>query len=427
MYKSKKISAEAAANLIHSNSRVVLGHAAATPQKIIEIMALHKERYENVEIVHMLSLGKAEYARSDMYGHFSHNALFVGGNTREAIGENRGDYTPCFFYEVPRLFKDHILPVDFAIIQVSPPDEKGRVSFGLSNDYTSAAAKMAKCVIAEMNVQMPLVHGENFIHLDEIDYIVECDYPIPEIPLPKIGPVEEAIGEHCASLVQDGDTLQLGIGAIPDAVLKFLKQKKDLGIHTEMFSDGVLELVESGVINNKKKTLYPGKMVATFLIGSKKLYDFVHDNHDVALFPVDYVNHPAIIMRNENLVSINSCIQIDLMGQVSSESIGTKQFSGTGGQVDYVRGASMAPGGRSIIAMPSTASKGKISRIVPFVDQGSAITTSRNDVHYVVTEYGIANLRGKTLRQRAKALIAIAHPDFRSELEEAYKNRFSTS
>lgn len=424
MYSNKIITAEEAAKLIPSNSRVVLGHAAGTPIDVVKEMTAHKENYENVEIVHMLSLGSGDYMKEEMAGHFRHNALFVGANSRDALKRGQGDYTPCFFNEVPTLFLEGILPVDVALIQLSPPDENGMMSFGVSNDYTKPAAKAAKIVIAEVNPNMPRVHGDNFIHIDDVDYIVETNNPIFELQPPKISDVEKAIGENCASLIENGSTLQLGIGAIPDAVLMFLDDKKDLGIHTEMFSDGVLELVEKGVINNSKKSLHPGKMVSTFLMGSKKLYDFVHDNPMVELYPVDYVNHPAVIMKNDNIVSINSCLQVDLMGQVSSESIGLQQFSGVGGQVDYVRGASMAKGGKSIIAIPSTAAKGKLSRIVPFIDQGSAITTSRNDVHYVVTEYGIANLKGKTLRERAKALIDIAHPDFRENLMAEYHKRF---
>lgn len=424
MYKDKLITATQAAELIKSNSRVVLGHAAGTPIDVVKAMTENKERYENVEIVHMLSLSAGEYMREDMEGHFRHNALFVGANSRNTLKSGYGDYTPCFFNEVPNLFRDGSLPVDTAIVQLSPPDKDGYMSFGVSNDYTSCAAEVAKTVIAEVNPNMPRVLGDNFIHIDDVDYIVETNNPIYEIAPPKITDIEKAIGEHCASLVDDGSTLQLGIGAIPDAVLLFLKDKKDLGIHTEMFSDGVIDLVECGVINNSKKTLHPGKMISTFLMGSKRLYDFVDNNPDVELYPVDYVNHPAIIMQNDNIISINSCLQVDLMGQVSSESIGLRQFSGVGGQVDYVRGASMAKGGKSIIAIPSTASKGTLSRIVPFIDTGSAITTSRNDVHYIVTEYGIANLKGKTLRERAKALIAIAHPDFRASLTEEFNTRF---
>lgn len=424
-YEQKKISAAEAALKIPSGARVVLGHAAASPVDVVSAMTAQKEQFDNVEIVHMLSLGKGEYLQEDMAPHFRHNALFVGGNSRKAVGRGQADYTPCFFSEVPKLFKEGILPVDVAIIQVSLPDQHGYCSYGLSSDYTKPAAECAKLVIAEINDQMPRVHGDNYIHIREIDYLVETSNPLHEIPRPVIGDVEKAIGENCAKLVEDGSTLQLGIGAIPDAVLLFLKDKKDLGVHTEMFSDGVLELVKSGVINNSKKSLHRGKMISTFLMGSKELYAFVDNNPMVALYPVDYVNNPAVIMQNDNLVSINSCIQVDFMGQVVSESIGLAQFSGVGGQVDYVRGASMAKNGKSIIAMPSTASGGQVSRIVPLLTEGSAVTTSRNDVHYVVTEYGIANLKGKTLRQRAEALIEIAHPDFRAELRQAFSERYS--
>jgi 4-hydroxybutyrate CoA-transferase len=423
-YEAKKVSAEEAAKKVPSGARVVLGHAAASPVDVVRAMTDHKENYQDVEIVHMLSLGKGEYMQEGMEPHFRHNALFVGGNSRKAVGRGQADYTPCFFNEVPKLFKEGILPVDVAIIQVSSPDHHGYCSYGLSCDYTKPATDCAKIVIAEVNAQMPRVHGDNYIHISEIDYIVETSNALHEIPKAVIGDVEKAIGENCAKLIEDGSTLQLGIGAIPDAVLLFLNDKKDLGIHTEMFSDGVLSLVKSGVINNSKKSLHKGKMISTFLMGSKDLYEFVDNNPMVELYPVDYVNHPAVIMQNDNLVSINSCIQVDFMGQVVSESIGLAQFSGVGGQVDYVRGASMAKNGKSIIAMPSTASGGKVSRITPFVTEGSAVTTSRNDVHYVVTEYGIANLKGKTLRQRAQALIQISHPDFRLELEKAFEERF---
>lgn len=424
--KDKYISAKEAANLIKSNNRVVFGHAAATPVDVVREMVKNKESYKNVEIVHMLSLGSGDYMHEDMSTHFRHNALFVGSNSRDALKKNQGDYTPCFFNEVPSLFKEGYLPVDVALVQVSPPDEFGLMSFGVSNDYTKSAAECAKLLIVEVNSKMPRVMGDNFIHVDDVDYMVKTDNELYELAKAKIGPIEKQIGEHCASLIDDGATLQLGIGAIPDAVLLFLKDKKNLGIHTEMFSDGILELINLGVINNSKKSLHKGKMISTFLMGSKALYDYVDNNECVELHPVDYVNHPVTIMQNDNIVSINSCLQVDLMGQVSSESIGLTQFSGVGGQVDYVRGASMAKGGKSIIAIPSTASKGKISRIVPFIDKGSAITTSRNDVHYIVTEYGVANLKGKTLKQRARNLIDIAHPSFRSELELEFNNRFRT-
>ena len=426
MYNQKLTSAEEAVKVIRSGDRVVIGHAASEPKSLIDAMVNNKAQYENVEIVHMVALGKTDYTNPEMAKHFRHNALFASGSTRGPIKENRADYTPCFFYQIPKLLTDGALPPDVALIQLSPPDAHGYCSFGLSVDYTKPAALAAKIVIAEINGQMPRTAGDSLIHISELDYIVEASYPIIELPPPKIGDVERAIGEHCASLIEDGSTLQLGIGSIPDAVLLFLKDKKDLGIHSEMFSDGVVELVEAGVINNSRKTLHKGKMVATFLMGTKRLYDFVHNNPVVEMYPVDYVNDPCVIMQNSKMVSINSCIQVDLMGQVVSDSIGLTQFSGVGGQVDYVRGASMTKDGKSIIAMPSTASKGTISRIVPFIDEGSAVTTSRNDVHYVITEYGIADLRGKTLRDRATALIAIAHPKFHEELKAEWHRRFSS-
>ena len=424
-YKKKIVSVEEAATKIESNKRVVLGHACGEPQLIINEMVKNKDNYKNVEIVHMVAMGKGEYTKPEMAGHFLHNAIFVGGTTRNAVAEGRADFTPCFFSEVPRLFRDGYMPVDVALVQLTPPDEHGYCSTGVSCDYTKPAIDSAKIVIAEINDQLPRTFGEAFVHISQVDWAVECSYPIVELQPPKIGDVEKAIGEHCASLIDDGATLQLGIGAIPDAVLLFLKHKKDLGIHSEMFSDGVVELVEAGVITNKKKTLLPGKMVATFLMGTKRLYDFVDNNPMVAMHPVDFVNNPYIAAQNDNLISINSTIEVDLMGQAASETIGLKQFSGTGGQVDFVRAACYSKGGKSIIAMPSTAAKGTQSRIVPFLKEGAAVTTSRNDIDYVVTEYGIAQLKGRTLRQRAKELIAIAHPDFKAELTAEFEKRFN--
>lgn len=423
IYKQKLVTAEEAVKHIPSNSRVVTGHAAGEPTVLVDAMVDSYLQYENVEVVHMVAMGKCGYTRPEMKGHLRHNAIFVGGGTREAINEGRADYSPAFFYQVPKLFKS-TLPVDVALIQVSSPDDHGFCSYGVSCDYTKPAADNAKIIIAQVNDQMPRTFGDNFIHVSEIDYIVEVSKSILELPLPKIGDVEKTIGENCAKLIEDGSTLQLGIGAIPDAVLLSLKDKKDLGIHSEMFSDGVVDLYNLGVINNSKKSIHKGKMVVTFLMGTKKLYDFVNDNPSVEMYSVDYVNNPLVIMKNSKMVSINSCLQVDLMGQVCAESIGLKQFSGVGGQVDYVRGTSMSDDGKAVIAMPSTASKGKLSRIVPLLDQGSAVTTSRNDVDYIVTEYGIASLKGKTLKARAAALIAIAHPDFRDELAKDYELRF---
>ncbi|MBU3114752.1 acetyl-CoA hydrolase/transferase family protein [Clostridium lacusfryxellense] len=424
IYKLKIITAKQAAQKIKSGNRVVTGHACGEPQNVLEEMVKNKDSYENVEIVHMVPMGKAEYTKPGMEKHFKHNALFVGSATRGAIADGRADFTPCFFSKVPELFENGYLPVDVAIIQVSAPDDHGYCSFGVSVDYTKPAAKQAKVVIAEVNKEMPRTMGDSFIHVSEIDYIVEVNHPITELNPPRIGDIEKAIGKYCASLIEDGSTLQLGIGAIPDAVLLFLKDKKDLGIHSEMISDGVVELVEAGVITNKAKTLHKGKIIVTFLMGTKRLYDFVNNNPMVEMYSVDYVNDPIIVSKNNKMVCINSAIQVDLMGQVNAETIGLTQFSGTGGQVDFIRGASIAKDGKSIIAMPSTASKGKISRITLMLDEGAAITTLRNEVHYVVTEYGIAELKGKTLKGRARALINIAHPDFRPSLIEEWENRF---
>lgn len=421
IYNQRSVTAEEAVKVIKSGNRVVIGHATGEPQLLVKALVERKEHLENVEIVHMVAMGKAEYAKPGMEPHFRHNALFVGGTTRAAVNEGRADYTPCFFHEIPRLFENE-LPVDVALVQVSPPDEHGYCSFGVSVDYTKPAAEQAKIVIAEVNDQMPRTLGDSFLHVSEFDFFVENSVPLIELPQPKITEVEQAIGENVAALVEDGSTLQLGIGAIPDAVLLFLKEKVDLGIHTEMFSDGVVELVEAGVITGKRKSLYPNKIVANFLMGTKKLYNFVHNNPAVMMFSVDYTNDPFVVSQNEKMVSINSALQVDFTGQVCADSIGSRQYSGVGGQVDFVRGASRSKGGKSIIALPSTAGGGKMSRIAPVLTEGASVTTSRNDVHYIVTEYGAANLRGKSVRERAEALIAIAHPDFRAELrKEAVK------
>jgi len=427
IYESRLVSAAEAVTNINSGDRVVVGHAVGEPIELVDAMVANKENYRDVEIVHMVAMGKGEYAKEGMEKYFKVNSIFAGASTKDAINCGRGDFTPCFFYQVPSLFQEGYMPVDVALIQVSEPDEHGYCSFGVSNDYTKPAADSAKIVIAEVNKEMPRTLGDSFIHVSKIDYIVEAAHPIIELKPPKIGEIEKTIGKNCAELIEDGSTLQLGIGAIPDAVLLFLKDKKDLGIHSEMISDGVVELVESGVITNKNKTLHSGKSVIAFLMGTKRLYDFVNNNPSVELYPVSYVNDPTVIMKNSKMVSINSCVQVDLMGQVCSESIGFKQISGVGGQVDFVRGASMSLDGqgKSIIAIPSTAAKGKTSRIVPLLDPGAAVTTSRNDVDYIVTEYGIVQLKGKTLRDRARALISIAHPDFREGLKEEFEKRFN--
>lgn len=426
IYQSKFVSAVEAVSHIKDGDRVAIGHACGEPQALTRVFAEHVKTLRGIETIHMIGMGESAYCREEYQDCVRHNSLFVGNkNERNAVKSGRGDYTPRYFSRIPSLFADDALPPDVVLVQVSSPDKHGYVSFGISVDYTLRAAQQAQVKIAQINRYMPRCHGECFMHLSEFDYLVVEDIPLIELSRSELTDVEKAIGRHCAGLINDGDTLQLGIGALPDAVLLSLKDKKDLGIHSEMFSDGVVELIEAGVITNRKKTLHPGKLVATFLMGSRKLYDFIDDNPAVYMAAADYTNDPYVIARNDNLVSINSCIQVDLMGQVSAESIGTMQISGVGGQVDFVRGANLSKGGRSIIAMTSTAKGGTVSKIVPFLEQGAAVTTGRNDVAFIVTEYGAADLRGKSLRERARLLICIAHPNFRPELILEWENRFS--
>lgn len=422
-YKEHLFTPAQAVQRIKSGQRVVVAHACGEPSIILDALVANAAQYENVEIIHMVAMGKAAYCQPQYDKNFHHNAFFLGGSTRAAAAEGRVDFTPVYFSEIPGLLREDLRP-NVTLLQCSPPDAHGYVSLGVSVDYTKPAAEASDLVIAQVNQNMPRTLGDSFLHVTQIGCLVEADTPVIELAPPKIGDVERAIGENVASLVRDGDTLQLGIGAIPDAVLLFLKEKNDLGIHTEMFSDGVVELVEAGVITNKAKTLHRGQSVATFLMGTRRLYDYVNNNPAVAMYPVDYVNDPYVIGQNDNLVSINSCVQVDIMGQVVSTSAGLRQISGVGGQVDFVRGANLSKGGRAIMAMPSTTGKGKISKIVPFLDQGSAVTTTRNEVNYVITEYGIAKLKGKSLRQRAEALIRIAHPDFRDELTAEFRRRY---
>jgi len=426
IYNERLTTAEQAVRRIKSGDRVAFSHSVGEPTHLIDAMMNNREAYRDVEIVHMVPMGESPYAQPGMERYFRHNSVFVGGTTRGTIQAGHGDFTPCYFSQIPNLFH-RTLPLDVAMVHVSVPDEHGYCSCGVSIDYSKTAAEQASLVIAQVNPQMPRTLGDTFVHISQFDCIVEHDAPLIELFPPRITDVEKAIGENCAGLIRDGDCLQLGIGAIPDAVLLFLKDKKDLGIHSEMFSDGVVELVEAGVINNSKKNFLPGKSIATFLMGTRRLYDYVDNNPAVNMFPATYTNDPCVAGQNDNLVSINSCVQVDLLGQVCSESVGPTQISAAGGQVDFVRAAAISRGGRSIIAMASTAAGGRISKIVPMLDEGAVVTTNRCDVEYVITEYGVANLKYRTVRDRARMLIEIAHPSFRDSLKEAFEKRFNAS
>lgn len=430
IYEERKCTAKEAVQKIKSGDRVVLAHAVAEPKVLAEAMVENKEAYKNVTVSHMVTLGKGEYSLPENSEHFTFEGWFVSPTTRKSLEQGHGEFVPVFFHQVPTFIRRDIFHVDVMMLAVSKPDEHGYCNIGVSSDYSYQGVKSAKVVLAEVNDQVPVVFGDTFIHVSEIDAFVETSHPLPEIKPPVIGEVEEAIGKHCASLINDGDTLQLGIGAIPDAVLSQLEDKKDLGIHSEMISDGVVDLYNKGVINCANKSINKGKMTVTFLMGTKKLYDFAHMNPMVEMRTVDYVNDPVVVAKNNNMVCINACVQVDFMGQIVSECIGTKQISGVGGQVDFVRGAAMSEDGKgkAIIAMPSvnkTRDGGMISKIVPYIDHGAAVTTSRCDADYVVTEYGIAKMKGRTLHDRARQLINIAHPDFREELKEQFKERFN--
>lgn len=416
---------EAVKKVITPNANLVLGHAAATVDAFMEAMYDLREELPHYSIFHVLYFGETKHYLPEMTKNLSVKVNFMEAQARKACAEGALDFFPCHFHEVPALFKEGFYPVDVAVVQLSTPNEEGYCSFGISCDYTKPAADCAQVVVAEINPQMPFIGGENLIHITEIDHIIEVNHPLIEVKPVVPGELEMKIGDYCASLIKDGDTLQLGIGAIPDAVLSKLKDRKNLGIHTEMFTDGVMDLIESGVINGKSKTLHPEKVVSAFVMGSQKLYDFINSNPAIELYPVDYTNDPFVIGQNDDMVSINSCLEIDLLGQVNAESIGYKMFSGSGGQVDFLRGAKRSKRGRSIIALPSTAKGETISRIVPILSEGSVVTTGRNDVDYVITEFGIARLRGKGARERAKALIEIAHPQFREMLIEEVRKRYA--
>ncbi len=421
VYRQKRTDVSTAMQAVLPGHRIYLGGGAGVPVKLVEGLMERAPQLHRVELTHILTFAPAPYTQPEYQNHLRVNALFIGGNVRKAVQEGRADFTPVFLSEIPSLFRNGSLPLNVAMISVTPPDDHGFCSFGVEVGTTKPAAEAARIIIAEVNKQMPRTLGDSFIHVNELDHIVEVDYPIPEAPQGGSSAEHLQIGQHIAGLIPDGATLQMGIGNIPDAVLQCLNDHRDLGIHTELFSDGVIDLVEKGIITCNRKTFHPGKIVAGFLFGTQRLYEFVNNNPLIEMHPTDYVNDPFNIAQNARMVAINSALQIDLTGQVCADSIGEKMYSGAGGQVDFIRGAARAKGGLPIIACLSTAQDGAVSRIVPTLTQGSGVVTTRNDVHWVVTEYGVAALHGKTLRQRAQALIRISHPKFRDELTCAAK------
>lgn len=424
-YKSKLTTAEEALRCIKSNDRIFVSANAATPFSILEALSARKDEVSNVEINHVLLVGNDPFSKEGMESHFRHNSLFIGPADRPVINEGRGDYVPIFLFEIPRLFRNGVIPLDVAIIHFSRPDNHGFMSYGVECIVSKSAAENAKCVIAVVNDKMPRSLGDCFMHVSRVHKIVEISQDIPELPRKPPSEVEFKIGKHIASLVEDGATLQLGIGGIPDAVLLSLTDKKDLGIHTEMVSDGIVKLIEQGIITCKRKSIHPNKVIVTFFYGSKQLYSYVDNNPMFEMHPCDYTNDPFIVAQNDKMIAINSAIEVDITGQVCSDSIGPRIYSGFGGQVDFIRGASKSKGGKPIIALPSTAKNDTVSKIVPTLKPGAGVVTTRADVHYIVTEYGIAELHGKSIRQRVKALISIAHPNFREQLEKyAYEQKY---
>jgi len=417
IYRRKVTDVAGALAHIESNSRMYVGGGAGVPVELTKGLTARAPELENVEVVHILTFAPAVYAEAEYMKSFRVNALFIGTNVRAAVNNGHADFTPIMLSEIPRLFQEGgTLPLDVALISVSPPDAHGFCSFGVEVGATKPAAENARIIIAEVNQQMPRTLGDSFIHVSRLTHIVETDYPVPEAPQGGSTPDHLKIGERIAELIPNGATLQMGIGSIPDAVLQYLGNHRDLGVHTELFSDGVIDLVEQGVITCSKKSFHPGKIIAGFLFGTKRLYEFIHNNPMIELHPSDYVNDPFNIARNDKMIAINSAIQVDLTGQVCADSIGTRLYSGVGGQLDFMRGASRSKGGIPIIGLLSTARGGTISRIVPTLTEGSGVVTTRYDVHDVVTEFGVAHLYGKTVRERAQALIAVSHPQFREEL-----------
>jgi len=422
-YKAKRKTAEEAVKKIESGNRVYYGGNAAIPQALVRALAARRDELHDVQLNHVLLLGQDPLSTPEMAAHFRHNSLFVGPADRAAVNDGRADYVPIFLYHIPRLFKEGIIPLDVAMVQVSPPDEHGFMSLGVETLASKAACNAAKWVIVQVNEKMPRVLGDSFLHVSRVNAIVEHTEPLPELEPRPATDVELAIGKHIVPLVEAASTIQMGIGGIPDAVFASLEGNLDLGIHTEMISDGAMQAIERGIVTGARKNLHPGKVIITFALGTASLYDFLDNNPLIEAHPVDYVNDPFISSQNDNLVAVNSAIEIDLTGQVCSDSIGAYIYSGFGGQVDFIRGAARAKGGKPIIAIPATAKGGEMSRIVPTLKPGAGVVTSRADVHFVVTEFGVAHLFGKNLRERAEALIAIADPKFRDELERAARER----
>jgi acyl-CoA hydrolase len=413
----KIMTADEAVRFVQSGDRVWFGEGCGTPQPLIDALVRRAPELHDVELCHMLTLGDAAYARPEYGGHFRHNGLFLGGNVRAAVADGRADYTPIFLSEIEGLLESAELPLDVAFIQTSAPDDHGFLSLGTSIDCSLTAARCARVVVAEVNRQMPKTYGDSFVHVSKMSAIVETDRPLLELPVSgEPTRIQRRIAANVAKLVPDGAALQIGIGGLPDAVLSALRDHKDLGVHSEMCSDGVIDLIAAGVLTGERKNLHRGKIIIGFVLGSKRLFDFMRANPMFEMHPTRYTNDPFVIAQNDRMVAINSALQVDLTGQVCADSIGTRPYSGFGGQVDFIRGASRSKGGKPIIALPSTALGGSVSRIVPVLDPGAGVVTTRADVHYVVTEHGVADLHGKTLRQRAEALIAIADPRFQDEL-----------
>lgn len=422
-YREKVVTPAQAVRRIPAGHRILVGSGAAEPSALVNSLVNDGGHLSDNEIVHLLTLGPAPYVQAEFAARFRHVAFFIGKNVREAVQEGRADFMPVFLSELPRLISSRRVPIDVALIQVSPPDARGYVSLGVSVDIVRAAVASAKLVIAEVNPNMPRTHGDSFLSVSEISLLVPVESPILELPSEPLDAVARAIGEHVAGLIPNGATIQTGIGQIPSAILAALRNHHDLGVHTEMLSDAVIDLVECGALTGKRKTLLPGKIVTSFVMGTRRLYDWVHENPLLELRPSDFTNDPLVIARNDRMVAINSALAVDLTGQVAADTLGGKFFSGIGGQVDFIRGAARSVGGKPIIALPSTARAGQVSRIQGAFESGAGVVTSRGDVHYVVTEYGVADLWGKSVRERSLALIDITHPNHRAELLATAKQR----